>query len=81
MRRLEQITRAGYKVEVQWECECDEGILARHPELKTRLVVQHNPLNTRYFLYGGRREVMRLHYKIQEGETMQYIDPCLYTPS
>jgi G:T-mismatch repair DNA endonuclease (very short patch repair protein) len=35
MARLEQITQAGYKVEVQWECEFDEGILADHPELKT----------------------------------------------
>jgi G:T-mismatch repair DNA endonuclease (very short patch repair protein) len=33
--RLEQITRAGYKVEVHWECEFEEGILVNHPELKT----------------------------------------------
>lgn len=44
MARVEQITRAVYQVEVQWECEFVDGILARHPELKTRLVVHHSSL-------------------------------------
>ena len=35
MVRIEQITRAGYHVELQWECEFDEEILSHHPELKT----------------------------------------------
>ena len=35
MARIEQIARAGYQVEVQWECEFDEGILIRQPEFKT----------------------------------------------
>jgi len=35
MMRIEQITRAGYQVEEQWECEFDEEILTRHPDLKT----------------------------------------------
>ena len=35
MARIEQITRVGYRVEVQWECEFDKTILTRHPELKT----------------------------------------------
>ena len=30
--RIEQITRAGYHLEVQWECEFDEEILSHHPE-------------------------------------------------
>jgi G:T-mismatch repair DNA endonuclease (very short patch repair protein) len=32
MARLEQITGAGYVVEVIWECEFDEDILAHDPE-------------------------------------------------
>ena len=74
MVRLEQIIRAAYKVEVQWECEFDGVILASRPELKTHPLVQHNPLNTRDALYGGRTEAMRLHYKVQEGETIQCVD-------
>jgi G:T-mismatch repair DNA endonuclease (very short patch repair protein) len=46
MAKVEQITRAGYQVEVQWECEFDGGILTRQPELKTQPVVQHSPLLT-----------------------------------
>ena len=65
MARIEQIARAGYQVEVQCECEFDEGI---QPELKSHPLVQHSPLNTRDALYGGRTEATRLHYKIREGE-------------
>ena len=73
--RIEQMTRAGYQVEVQWGCEFDEEILTRHPDLKTYAVVLHSLLNTRDALYGGRTEAMRLHYKIREGEeTVQYVD-------
>ena len=35
MMRIEHITRAGYQVELQSECEIDEEILTRHPDLKT----------------------------------------------
>jgi hypothetical protein len=74
MARLAQTTQAGYQVEVQWECDFDEGILASHAELKTHPIVQHEQLNTRDALYGGRSEAMRLHCKIAEGETIQYVD-------
>ena len=43
MARLEQITQAGYRVEVQWECDFDKGILADRPDLKLHPVVQHSP--------------------------------------
>jgi hypothetical protein len=68
MARFAQITQAGYKVVVQWECDFDETILADHPELKTNPIVLHEPLNTRDALYGGRNEAMRVHYKIAEGD-------------
>ena len=53
MARLEQITQAGYQVEVQWECDFDRGILADHRELNLHPIVQHSPLNTRDALYEG----------------------------
>jgi hypothetical protein len=74
MQKLDKITRAGYQVIVQWECEFDRDILSNHPELETHPVVDREPLNTRDALYGGRTEAMRLHYKAREGETIQYCD-------
>ena len=74
MARLEQITQAGYQVELQWECDCDKGILADDPELKLHPVVQHSSLNTRDTLYGARTAAMRLHHKARDGETIQYVD-------
>ena len=71
MSRLQQITRAAYQVKVQWECEFDD---AEKPELHTHPIVRKSPLCTRDALYGGRTEAMRLHYKVQEVETIQYVD-------
>jgi hypothetical protein len=74
MTRLEQITKAGYEVEIMWECEFDRDILPKHPKLRNNLLVQHTSLNTRHALYGGRTEAMGLH-KIEEGqETIEYCD-------
>jgi len=69
MSRLEQITRAGYQVKVQWKCEFEEKlVLLTHP------VVRQTPLRTRDALYEGRTDAMRLHYKVHENETFQYVD-------
>ena len=71
MLRLEQKTRAGYLVKVQWECEFDDARM---------LAVQQSPLRNRDALYGGRNEDMRLHDKARENETIQYADVMsLYT--
>jgi G:T-mismatch repair DNA endonuclease (very short patch repair protein) len=40
MSRIEQIAGAGYRVEVQWECELDEEIQS---ELQTHPLVQQAP--------------------------------------
>jgi len=69
MSRLEQITRTGYQVKVQWECEFEEK-----PELHTHPVVRSSPLRTRDVLYGGRTEAMLLHYKVRENESIQCVD-------
>ena len=80
MARLQQLTSVGYNVEVVWECQFDMDILSHHPELKQHPILQHGPLNTRDALYGGRTEVMVLHYKIREGETIQYYDVMSLNP-
>ena len=73
--RLEQITRAGYLVEFEWECEFDDtGIVKQKTELLMHSLVLHIPLRTRDAVYGGRTEAMRLHYKARGNETIQYVD-------
>jgi len=69
MSRLEQITRAVYQIKVQWECEFEEKT-----ELLTHPMVRQTPLCNRDALYGGLTEAMRLHYKVRENETIQYVD-------
>ena len=53
MSIIEQITRAGYQVKVQWECEFDASkIIEQKPELLTHPIAMHSPRNTRDALYG-----------------------------
>ena len=66
---LEQITRAGYQIKVQCECEFEKKL-----ELLTHCLVKQSPLCTRDALYGGRMEAMRLHYKVRGNWTIQYVD-------
>jgi len=51
MTRLEQITRAGYQVKVQWECEFD-NVSIDTTELLAHPTVIQSPLCTRDTLYG-----------------------------
>lgn len=61
-------------MEVKGEWKFENETLDRHPELKTQPIVEQNPLNMTDALYGRRIEAMRIHYKIQEGETIQFVD-------
>ena len=79
MARLEQITRAGYQVKVQWKCLFDDAGIAT-PELLAHPTVCKTPLCTRNALCGGRTEAMRLHYKARRGETIQYVDVMSFYP-
>jgi len=65
MSRLEQLTRAGYLVKVQWECDFNDIGKPSHPQ---------SPHRTRDALYRGRTEALRLHYKARENEAIQYVD-------
>jgi G:T-mismatch repair DNA endonuclease (very short patch repair protein) len=73
MARLQLITRAGYKVKIQWECYFDDAGIDS-PELIAHPIVCYIPICTREAFYGGRTEAMRLHFKLREGETIQYVD-------
>ena len=68
MTRLEQVTSAGYTVEVVCECQFGKDIPAHYPELKQLPIIQHVLLNNRDTLHGGRTEAMFLHYAICEGD-------------
>jgi len=62
MSRLEEITRSGYLVKIQWEYEFDEsGIVKQKTELLTHPIVQPSPLRTRDALTGGRNDAMFLY--------------------
>jgi hypothetical protein len=75
MTRLEQITKAGYDVEVVWECDFDMDILPKHPELMSHTLLQQTPLKTRDALYGSRTEAMCVCKEVeQDVETIQYCD-------
>ena len=74
MAGLQQLTSVGHTIEVVWECRFDRDILHQHPEIKEHPIVQIGPLNTRDALYVGRTDSMVLHYKIVDGETIQYYD-------
>jgi hypothetical protein len=80
MARLEQITKTGYEVEIIWECEFDYGILEHHPERQTHPLMEQSPLNTRDALNCGRTEAMTLHYRIRDGETIEYLDVMILYP-
>ena len=75
MTRFQQITRAGYEVRIEWECEFDDsGIVKQKPELLTHPVVEQTPLKTRDAMYGSRTEAVRLHHEAREDETIQCVD-------
>lgn len=59
-RKIVQITRARYQVEVQWEWEFHDEIPYRDPELTKHVVVDYETLNTRDALYGRRTKGMRI---------------------
>jgi len=62
MAKIEHITRAGYLVKIQWECQFDEAqTVEQKPELLTHPSQTRAPDHPRCSV-GGRTEAMRLHY-------------------
>jgi G:T-mismatch repair DNA endonuclease (very short patch repair protein) len=60
MSSLQSITRAGYRVRLQWECEFE---LPENAEVELR-----EPFRMRDALYGGCTEAILLHYRVKEDE-------------
>ena len=73
MSRIEQINGEVFQVRVMWERVFVKEILVNHPEFYTSLL-QHSPLVSRVAIYGGRTVDLKFHYKLKEGETIQYDD-------
>ena len=73
MARFEQITRLGIRLRRNRNSSLTE-ILPHHPELKTHPIEQHSPLITWDAMYWVRTEAMRLHYKVKERVSIQYVD-------
>ena len=73
MTRIKQITKAGYTVKVMRECEFDiSKIVERKPQLLTHPLVTQSQVGDA--LCGNRTEAIRLHYRIEDVETIQYCD-------
>jgi hypothetical protein len=72
MVRLEQITRDGYDVKVQYECEFDDAGIDTRNARPTNSVLE-SPVS-RHVLFGCSDELLHLHYKAREGESIQYVD-------
>ena len=43
------------------------------PEFLTHPIAEQSPLHTHDVVYGGRIDVMRVHYKLRENETIQNV--------
>ena len=41
------MSQSVYQLEIGWECECDNEIFVRHPEMKEHPVIEEKALNTR----------------------------------
>ena len=52
----------------------ESGIVRQKPELLNHPIVQQSPLRNRDALYGDRTVAMRLHYRPNNNETIQYVD-------
>ncbi|XP_061170447.1 uncharacterized protein LOC133179772 [Saccostrea echinata] len=74
-RREEKIREAGYQYESVWEHEFHRQ-LRDDPDMRRfvyALDIQP-PLDPRDSFFGGRTNAIRLHYKVQPGEEIRYVD-------
>ena len=76
MKKKADLLRLGFKYVCIWEHDFYE--LKKVPEIKefiSTLDLQHR-LDPRESFFGGRTNCSVLHYKVKEGETIQYVDFC-----
>ena len=76
MKKKAELRRLGYNYVCIWGHAFYE--LKKHPEVRqfiSSLDLQKR-LDPRDSFFGGRTNATTLHYKIKEGETIQYVDFC-----
>ena len=75
LKKTEMLHQAGYKVNVQWECDFKRQ-LAKDPELQARVngLEWTGPLDPKDALFGGRTGLSACYYKSVPGERVDYID-------
>ena len=80
IHRLDQLRRAGYDLETQWEClfRAEVGVKALKTLMKPFL--RTDPLQPRDSFFGGRTEVFKLYHRAAEGENIRYEDVCSLYP-
>ena len=68
----------GVPLVVKWECQVDRE-MRRDPEIREFISSIQDipePFNPSTAIRGGRTNSLRLYYKIQPGERMDYLDFC-----
>ena len=76
MKKKTELRLKGYKYVCIWGHDFHK--LKRQPEVKeflSTLDIQRR-LDPRDSFFGGRTNATTLHYKVKEGETIQYVDFC-----
>ena len=69
------LVAAGYRVMTTWECDWDRE--CRDNEALATFLVQHpvvEPLQPRDAFFGGRTNAVKLHHRVEDGETIKYQD-------
>lgn len=69
-KRIEYLKKYIKIVEI-WECEYDK---IDDPLLENVKKSIQEPLNPRHALFGGRTNALRLHYRVQNDEKINYVD-------
>ena len=75
MKRLQELERFGYNVEVVWECDF-RAEMEQNEDLKQFLkdLNVSSPLRPVDALFGGRTNALRLHYECTEDEEIKVLD-------
>jgi hypothetical protein len=77
MARPQKIKDVGCTVVSFWVCEFRK-LLFENPglenEVSSQTYLKNSPINIRDPLYGGRTEATKTHYRVKQGEEIQYVN-------
>ena len=73
--KLQRLTRAGYRLTVQWECQWEQQVKST-PAIQSFLQSMDTtpPLQPREAFFGGRTGAVSLYHKVGPGEKIYYVD-------